>query len=99
MNVTLSDCKQIIEKFAKDKNNPEGFLGLPGFRDMLLSDDHNIFDKEHNHVCQDMNQPLNHYYIASSHNTYLVQGQLMGSSSVEGYIRALKKGCRCLECE
>ncbi|XP_029839472.2 1-phosphatidylinositol 4,5-bisphosphate phosphodiesterase eta-2 isoform X1 [Ixodes scapularis] len=97
MNVTLSDCKQIIEKFAKDKNNPEGFLGLPGFRDMLLSDDHNIFDKEHNHVCQDMNQPLNHYYIASSHNTYLVQGQLMGSSSVEGYIRALKKGCRCLE--
>ncbi|CAN8004369.1 unnamed protein product, partial [Ixodes hexagonus] len=97
MNVTLNDCKEIIEKYAKEKNNSEGYLGLSGFRDMLLSDDHAIFDKEHNHVCQDMNQPLNHYYIASSHNTYLVQGQLVGSSSVEGYIRALKKGCRCLE--
>ncbi|CAN8004371.1 unnamed protein product, partial [Ixodes hexagonus] len=97
MNVTLNDCKEIIEKYVKEKNHPEGYLGISGFRDMLLSDDHAIFDKEHDHVCQDMSQPLNHYYIASSHNTYLVEGQLVGSSSVEGYIRALKKGCRCLE--
>lgn len=30
---------------------------------------------------------------------YLIQGQLIGDSSIEGYIQALKKGCRCLECK
>ncbi|KAH8035359.1 hypothetical protein HPB51_004600 [Rhipicephalus microplus] len=97
VNVSLADCKRIIEKYEPDKHKPQGFLGIAGFREMLLSEEHDIFDAKHRQVCQDMNQPLNHYYIASSHNTYLVQGQLVGSSSVEGYIRALKKGCRCLE--
>ncbi|XP_075527977.1 1-phosphatidylinositol 4,5-bisphosphate phosphodiesterase delta-1-like isoform X1 [Dermacentor variabilis] len=97
INVSLADCKRIIENYEVDKHKPQGYLGISGFREMLLSEEHDIFDTKHRKVCQDMNQPLNHYYIASSHNTYLVQGQLVGSSSVEGYIRALKKGCRCLE--
>lgn len=97
MDVSFADCKKLIEKYETDKEHPAGYLGIAGFREMILSDDHDIFDSKHQNVCQDMNQPLNHYYIASSHNTYLVQGQLVGSSSVEGYIRALKKGCRCLE--
>ncbi|KAH7970773.1 hypothetical protein HPB49_015443 [Dermacentor silvarum] len=97
MNVSFEDCKRIIENYEVDKYKPQGYLGISGFREMLLSEEHDIFDTKHRQVCQDMNQPLNHYYIASSHNTYLVQGQLVGSSSVEGYIRALKKGCRCLE--
>lgn len=97
MDVSLTECKQLIENFRRDKGLPEGFLGQTGFRELLLSEDHDIFKKECRRVFQDMEQPLNHYYIASSHNTYLVRGQLMGNSSVEGYITALKKGCRCLE--
>ncbi|KAG7258864.1 hypothetical protein CRUP_027468 [Coryphaenoides rupestris] len=46
---------------------------------------------------QDLGQPLCHYFISSSHNTYLMDDQLRGQSSVEGYIRALTRGCRCVE--
>lgn len=40
---------------------------------------------------------LNEYFILSSHNTYLVGRQFAGESSVEGYVRALQRGCRCVE--
>lgn len=72
-------------------------LGIDGFTQYLLEEDCHIFDSEHRTVCQDMSHPLSHYFIASSHNTYLLENQLSGPSSVEAYIDALKKGCKCVE--
>lgn len=48
-------------------------------------------------VAQDYTRPLYEYFIASSHNTYLVAEQWRGASTVEGYIRVLLAGCRSVE--
>uniref|UniRef100_UPI00398F6001 1-phosphatidylinositol 4,5-bisphosphate phosphodiesterase zeta-1-like n=1 Tax=Pristiophorus japonicus TaxID=55135 RepID=UPI00398F6001 len=37
------------------------------------------------------------YFIASSQDTFFMSNQLIGQSDINGYISALRKGCRCLE--
>lgn len=58
-----------------------------GFLMYLHQEEGSILNPAHKHVYQDMNQPLNHYYISSSHNTYLMEDQLKGPSSTEAYIK------------
>ncbi|XP_040297203.1 1-phosphatidylinositol 4,5-bisphosphate phosphodiesterase delta-4 isoform X3 [Bufo bufo] len=72
-------------------------LSIDGFLIYLCSAAGSIFNVSHQPPYQDMTQPLCRYFISSSHNTYLIEDQLLGQSSVEGYIRALKRGCRCVE--
>jgi phosphatidylinositol phospholipase C delta len=43
-----------------------------------------------------MSQPLTHYFISSSHNTYLVDHQLYGLSDASMYMKAFEKGCKCV---
>ncbi|KAG7457487.1 hypothetical protein MATL_G00227680 [Megalops atlanticus] len=75
----------------------KGWLSLDGFTRYLMSPECHIFDPEQKNVCQDMSQPLSHYYINASHNTYLIEDQFRGPSDITGYIRALKMGCRSVE--
>lgn len=58
-----------------------------GFLMYLHQDEGCILDPAHKHIYQDMRQPLNNYFISSSHNTYLMEDQLKGPSSTEAYIK------------
>ncbi|CAD5126015.1 DgyrCDS14191 [Dimorphilus gyrociliatus] len=97
-HVTKEQCLEIINKYEPTKEGRRlGRLGIDGFTAHLLSNDCSLLVEEERRVCQDMTQPLSHYFISTSHNTYLLEDQLRGPSSVDGYARALRKGCRCLE--
>lgn len=72
-------------------------LSLEGFTAFLLSTDNSAFTDQGGSIHHDMTRPLSEYYISSSHNTYLVGHQLVGDSTIEGYIRALLQSCRSVE--
>uniref|UniRef100_A0A8C4EQ56 Phosphoinositide phospholipase C n=1 Tax=Dicentrarchus labrax TaxID=13489 RepID=A0A8C4EQ56_DICLA len=73
------------------------FMTPNGFTMYMLSKENCVFNPEHARVYQDMKHSLAHYFISSSHNTYLTKDQLTGESSTEPYIRALNHSCRCVE--
>ncbi|ROL48427.1 1-phosphatidylinositol 4,5-bisphosphate phosphodiesterase delta-3-A [Anabarilius grahami] len=73
------------------------FMTPNGFTMYMLSKENDVYNPEHGRVYQDMSRPLSHYFISSSHNTYLTKDQLISESSVQAYIRALRQGCRCVE--
>ncbi|XP_028304659.1 1-phosphatidylinositol 4,5-bisphosphate phosphodiesterase zeta-1-like isoform X2 [Gouania willdenowi] len=90
--------KVLIDRYEIDKTAKEnGSMTFEGFFRYMESKDCCVFDQTHRVVYQDMDQPLSSYFISSSHNTYLTGDQLIGESDLEAYIRALRKGCRCLE--
>ncbi|KAK7880567.1 hypothetical protein WMY93_032792 [Mugilogobius chulae] len=90
--------QELMEKYEpSDAAKQMKAMSFDGFLMYLGSAEGNIFDPKCRGMYQDMSQPLNHYFISSSHNTYLMEDQLRGHSSVEGYIRALNRGCRCVE--
>lgn len=79
---------ELIDRYEpSDSGKLRHVLSMDGFLSYLYSKDGDIFNPSCRPIYQDMTQPLNHYYINSSHNTYLVGDQLCGQSSVEGYIR------------
>lgn len=80
------------EEIIKNK-----LLTKDGFIRYLMSDENAPVFLDRLDIYMDMDQPLSHYYINSSHNTYLSGRQFGGKSSVEMYRQVLLAGCRCVE--
>uniref|UniRef100_A0A3B4EMU5 Phosphoinositide phospholipase C n=1 Tax=Pygocentrus nattereri TaxID=42514 RepID=A0A3B4EMU5_PYGNA len=96
--VTKEHCLEIVTKFEPcPENQKQGVLGIDGFTNYMRSPAGDIFNPEHYEVNQDMTEPLCNYFIASSHNTYLMGDQLMSQSRVDMYAWVLQAGCRCVE--
>uniref|UniRef100_A0A8C5HM10 Phosphoinositide phospholipase C n=1 Tax=Gouania willdenowi TaxID=441366 RepID=A0A8C5HM10_GOUWI len=94
---TADGCLELLRRFEPSAAGRErGMLGLDGFTRYLQSNECSLMDPEHQGVCQDMNQPLSHYYISQSHNSTLLH-HVHGRADLGGLVRALQAGCRCLE--
>ena len=59
------------------KNSDDLNIGLYGFS-TYIRQSAQVIDPENEKKYQNMDQPLTHYWIASSHNTYLEDDQLKG---------------------
>lgn len=89
---------QIIEKYERDADlRKKGLMSSDGFCRYLMSDENAPVFLDRLELYQEMEHPLAHYFISSSHNTYLNGRQFGGKSSVEMYRQVLLSGCRCVE--
>ncbi|XP_004286005.1 1-phosphatidylinositol 4,5-bisphosphate phosphodiesterase delta-3 isoform X1 [Orcinus orca] len=97
-DATLAHAQQLIHTYELNETAKQHeLMTLDGFMMYLLSPEGAALNPAHTCVFQDMNQPLAHYFISSSHNTYLTDSQIGGPSSTEAYVRAFAQGCRCVE--
>ncbi|KAK3092878.1 hypothetical protein FSP39_008286 [Pinctada imbricata] len=96
---TIKQAQEFINLYeTKNGMAAKGHLSQEGFLKYLMSEENNIVPPELLDLSHDMGQSLSHYFINSSHNTYLTGcHQLTGRSSVEMYRQVLLSGCRCIE--
>ncbi|XP_071303083.1 1-phosphatidylinositol 4,5-bisphosphate phosphodiesterase gamma-1 isoform X5 [Agelaius tricolor] len=92
--------QEFMFNFLRDplREIDEPYFSLDEFLTFLFSKENSIWNSQLDMVClENMNNPLSHYWISSSHNTYLTGDQFSSESSLEAYARCLRMGCRCIE--
>uniref|UniRef100_A0A9J8AP07 1-phosphatidylinositol 4,5-bisphosphate phosphodiesterase n=1 Tax=Cyprinus carpio carpio TaxID=630221 RepID=A0A9J8AP07_CYPCA len=96
--VRPEQVKNLIEKYEPSSSNASrGQISPEGLMFYLMGSETSVVKLDKLAQSHDMTQPIPHYFIKSSHNTYLTAGQLTGVSSPEMYRQCLLAGCRCLE--
>lgn len=88
----------MLRSSFRDNHTPEneGQIDYPVFAAFVTSKACHVYAFSEKQAPK-FDQPLSHYFISSSHNTYLTGRQWIGVSSAEPYIAALRHGCRCVE--
>ena len=100
VGIEAGEAAERMRNFLQDpkRDVEEPYFTLSEFLDWLFSKENELLDRAgHQAVTQDMTRPLSHYWISSSHNTYLTGDQIQSISSVEAYARSLRMGCRSVE--
>uniref|UniRef100_A0A8C2ILV8 Phosphoinositide phospholipase C n=1 Tax=Cyprinus carpio TaxID=7962 RepID=A0A8C2ILV8_CYPCA len=96
--VRPEQVKNLIEKYEPSSSNASrGQISPEGLMFYLMGSETSVVKLDKLAQSHDMTQPIPHYFVKSSHNTYLTAGQLTGVSSPEMYRQCLLAGCRCLE--
>ncbi|KAA0711666.1 1-phosphatidylinositol 4,5-bisphosphate phosphodiesterase beta-2 [Triplophysa tibetana] len=96
--VRPDQMKTLIEKYEPSSSNASrGQISPEGLMFYLMGSETSVVHLDKLAQSHDMTQPIGHYFVKSSHNTYLTAGQLTGVSSPEMYRQCLLSGCRCLE--
>jgi len=81
-----------------EENSVDKYIDKDRFEAYLVSEENDAYDPEREKFDSNiMFKPLSEYWINSSHNTFLTGDQFNSRSSVEMYMNALYRGCRCLE--
>ena len=77
----------------------EGYLSKHRFACYLHHSINDAYNPDSLHIqpTTTLDKPMSQYWINTSHNTYLTGDQLQSTSSVEMYVNALRRGCKCLE--
>lgn len=97
--VSIDDVKQIFAELnsmeisgATSREGESEFIDRIRFGEYLSSSRNNVYDPAtQSYDVSTMDQPLSHYWINSSHNTYLTGDQLKSLSSVEMYVVAMQR--------
>jgi len=79
--------------FEQQVSDPTGATGFDGFLKQLADPKASAPLP----LDDNLSHRISHYFISSSHNTYLTGNQLWSKSSTDAYKDVLKRGCRCIE--
>uniref|UniRef100_H0WUK0 1-phosphatidylinositol 4,5-bisphosphate phosphodiesterase n=1 Tax=Otolemur garnettii TaxID=30611 RepID=H0WUK0_OTOGA len=85
----------LIEKYEPNESlAKKGQISVDGFMRYLSGEENGVVSPEKLDLNEDMSQPLSHYFINSSHNTYLTAGSMSSGDVYHSISTILLAGCR-----
>lgn len=94
----LTETLQIFDKMTPPLKDPNFGISSVGFHTLIMNHRNDVFHPAKLELQTDtLTHPFSHYWIASSHNTYLPRAQILSKSTADQYITVLLSGCRCVE--